>query len=297
MTIDGKQIAKEVLARLKEEISSKILKLHLAEILVGDNSEFIKFVELKKKTAEKIGIEVTIYKFPKEVTTEELKKEINEICKWSDGVLVELPLPKHIDQEAVLNEVLVEKDVDVLSAEAEKLFYGNKSIIFPPAVESLKIVLEKYNIFLKDKKAAVFGQGILVGKPVSYWLEQQGVQVFRINSKTKNPEELSRQADIIVSGVGKTELVTGGMVKEGVVVVDFGYGKKDGKMKGDVEFGSVSKKAGLITPVPGGMGPILIVAVLKNLIKLKTNESRTKSRSRQGRESKGPRRGYFVRDE
>ena len=122
---------------------------------------------------------------------------------------------------------------------------------------------------MKGKKIAVFGQGILIGKPISHWLEQQGAEVFRIRSKTENPEKLSIKADIIVAGVGNPGLITDEMVREGAVVIDFGYGKKDGKMVGDVDFDSVSAKTSLITPVPGGMGPILITAVLKNLVKLK----------------------------
>lgn len=281
MIIDGKKISEEVLGVLKKEITEKNLNLSLGAVLIGDNPEFKKFVDLKVKMAEKAGINATVYKFPEGIGTEELKKNLLEISEWSDGILIELPLPKHIDQQAILNEVPVGKDVDVLSDEAQKLFYENKSKILPPAVEALKIVLEKHNISPVGKKIAVFGQGILVGKPVSHWLEQQGAEVFRIRSKTEKPEEFSKQADIIISGVGKPGLIKGDMVKparpddsghsggEGVVVIDFGYGKKGSKMFGDVDFNSVSKKASLITPVPGGMGPILIAAVLKNLVKLK----------------------------
>ncbi len=268
MIIDGRKIAEEVLEELKQEISDKEPKLRLGAVLVGDDSEFRKFVELKGRAAEKVGVDFTIYKFPEEIGTEELKKSMREIVEWSDGVLVELPLPKQIDQQAVLNEVPVEKDVDVLSDEAQKLFYENKSKINPPAVEALKIVLEKNNISPKGKNVAVFGQGVLIGKPISHWLEQQGAEVSRIRSTTENPEKLSIEADIIVAGVGKPGLIMGDMVQEGVMVIDFGYGKKDGKMLGDIDSESVLPKASLITPVPGGVGPVLIVAVLKNLLSL-----------------------------
>ncbi|MBI2064431.1 MAG: bifunctional 5,10-methylenetetrahydrofolate dehydrogenase/5,10-methenyltetrahydrofolate cyclohydrolase [Candidatus Yanofskybacteria bacterium] len=268
MIIDGKQIADEILAELKKEILDKNLNLSLGAVLVGDDPEFKKFVDLKGKVAEKAGIAFTTYKFPKEIKTDELEKSLREIIDWSDGVLVELPLPKHIDQQVVLNEIPVIKDVDVLSDDAQRLFYNNNSKITPPAVEALKIVLEKNHIDLSGKKAVVFGQGILVGKPISYWLEKQGVEVYRIRSTTENPEKLSLEADIVIAGVGKPGLITGEMVKEGAVVIDFGYGKKGGKMVGDVDLGAVSKKASLITPVPGGMGPILVAVVLKNLIKL-----------------------------
>ena len=266
MIIDGKKIADEVLAELKNEISDKGLELSLGAVLVGDDPEFKKFVELKGKAADRAGINFTMYRFHEKIETEELKKNILEISNWSDGVLVELPLPKHINFEEVLSAIKIEKDVDVLSKEAQEMFYKDESKINPPAVEALKIVLERHSVDLKGKKVAVFGQGILIGKPISHWLEQQGAEVFRIRSITKNPEELSQEADIVVAGVGKPGLVNGGMVKEGAVVIDFGYGKLGGKMAGDVDSKSVSPKAKLITPVPGGMGPILIMAVIKNLI-------------------------------
>jgi methylenetetrahydrofolate dehydrogenase (NADP+)/methenyltetrahydrofolate cyclohydrolase len=268
MIIDGKKISEEVLAGLKKEISDKNFELSLGAVLVGDDPEFKKFVDLKSKVAENVGIAFTTYKFDEDITTEELKKNMREISEWSDGVLVELPLPKHIDQQAILNEVPFEKDVDVLSDEAQKLFYKDTSKINPPAVEALKIMLEKNNISPKGKKVAVFGQGILVGKPISHWLEKQGAEVSKIDEFTKNPEKYSKDADIIVSGVGKPGLITGDIIKKDVVVIDFGYGKKGGKMVGDVDSTSVSKKASLLIPVPGGMGPILIAAVLKNLITL-----------------------------
>lgn len=269
MIIDGKQIADELLAELKREILDKKLKLRLAAILVGEDLEFKKFVEFKGKKAEEIGIEFKMFQFDENIDEATMIYHSEEICKKYDGVLFELPLPKHLDQQKILDTVPVEKDVDVLSSEAQNLFYENKSKILPPAVEALKIVLEKYGFNPEGKKAAVFGQGILVGKPISHWLEFRGAEVHRIRSTTENPRQYSKQADIIVTGVGKPGLVDGNIVKDGVIIVDFGYGKNsEGKMLGDVDFESVAPKASLITPVPGGIGPILIAAVLKNLIKL-----------------------------
>ena len=184
------------------------------------------------------------------------------------GVFIELPLPKHIDAQNIFDVIPSNKDPDVLSKSLQDKFFSGNFFILPPAVESLKIVFEKYGVNPKGKKAAVFGQGFLVGKPISYWLEKNGAKVCRIDIHTKNPGKCSRESDLIISGVGKFGLVTGDIVKDGVIVVDFGYGKKNGKILGDVDFKSVSAKALLITPVPGGMGPILIATVLKNLVKL-----------------------------
>ncbi|MDP3792228.1 MAG: bifunctional 5,10-methylenetetrahydrofolate dehydrogenase/5,10-methenyltetrahydrofolate cyclohydrolase [bacterium] len=281
MIVDGRKIAEEVLEELEKEISSKNLKLRLAAVLVCpegiEGLGLKKFVELKGKAAEKIGIDFEMYQFSENINTDKLKQELVKISKKADGVLIELPLPSHINSQEVLNQIPIEKDVDVLSDKAQARFFEVqprrlievKPQILPPAVEALKIVLEKYKINPKDKKVAVFGRGILIGKPISHWLEKQGAEVYKINSKTENPEEFSKKADIVVAGVGKPGIITGSMVKEGVVIVDFGYGKKDGQMVGDVDFDSVAVKASLITPVPGGMGPILITAVIKNLVKLK----------------------------
>jgi len=270
MIIDGIQLALDVAVGLKAKIRENNLKLQLAAVLVGENKEFKKFVELKGKAAKEIGVGFKLYQFPENISTSDLKKEVRKISedKQNSGVLVELPLPAHVDVRAVLNEVQLEKDIDVLSEKAQSLFYGGKSKILPPAVEAVKIALEKYCIEPKGGKVAVFGQGLLVGKPVAHWFEQKGAQVFRIDEFTKNPEQYSHQADIIVSGVGKPDLITGDMVKDGVAVFDFGYENKDGKMVGDVDTGSVVPKTSLVTPVPGGMGPIVIAAVLKNLVEL-----------------------------
>ncbi len=281
MIIDGRKIAEEVLGKLKNKISLKGLKLRLAVVLVGDDPEFKKFVELKDKAAEKAGIDFEIFQFSADIDEGRLITEIEKICVEFDGVLIELPLPANLDQQKILNVIPVEKDVDVLSDKAQRLFYDNKDdpcnykghpCCLPPAVEVLRIVLEKHSIVVAGKKAAIFGYGNLIGKPIAYWLGKQGAEVSIIRSKTENPAEISRKADIIISGVGKPGLITGDMVKEGAVVIDFGYGKKDGKMKGDVNFESVSPKTSLITPVPGGMGPILIAAVLSNLVKLKSKK-------------------------
>ncbi len=276
MIIDGRQIAEEILGNIWGDIASKHAKLKLSAVLVGSNPEFRKFVEIKGRVAEKIGVSFEMHQFHEDITTEDLRKEVRGISGESDGVLVELPLPSHIDVQVVLNEVPAGKDVDVLSEEAQSRFYEvqprkNTEVeprVLPPAVEAMKIVLEKYKIEPKGKKACVFGWGLLVGKPIAHWLEQEGAEVSIVRSATENPENYSREADIIVSGVGKPGLINGSMVKDGVVVFDFGYENKEGKMVGDVDFDSVAPKAALFTPVPGGMGPIVIVAVLKNLILL-----------------------------
>ena len=259
MIVDGRKIADEILEEVKEKLRKSGKSLRLAAVLVGDDHELNKFVRLKEKAAKETGIVFPIYQFPKEIKTNELVGRIKEILPYSDGVLVELPLPRHIDQQAVLNEIPLEKDVDVLSEKSQEKFFAGQSKILPPAVEAVKQIFKEYEIEPKGKMAAVFGQGLLVGKPVSHWLAREGAKVSIIDEKTERPGEISRDADIIVSGVGKPNLINDKMVKDGAVVIDFGR---------DVEFESVSKKAGLITPPKGGVGPIVVAAVLKNLVEL-----------------------------
>ena len=265
MNIDGKKIRDKVLEELKSEIGSK--KLRLVGVLVGDHSGSKKFMELKEKAAKEVGIDFKLHEFPGDISTNKLRDELNNIAKQgvNHGIIIELPLPKQINTQYILNTIPQEKDVDVLSIKAQGAFFVGKSKILPPAVEALKIVFKEHDIDVKGKNIAVFGYGVLIGKPIANWLAVQGASVFVINEFTKRPEEISKEADIIISGVGETGLIKKDMVKDGVIVIDFGYSKGG---KGDIDFDSVSQKASLITPVPGGMGPIVVAAVLKNLLRL-----------------------------
>lgn len=276
MTVDGKQISREVLGGLKEEVRAKKLKLRLAAVLVSSKPGIRKFVELKGKAARETDVGYEIFEFPETITEDQLKKEVRKIVQdeENDGVLVELPLPKGVNAQKILNEISIEKDVDVLSRQAQDRFYEVKLPtevrlrVLPPAVEAVKTILEFYNYEIKGKKAAVFGYGLLVGRPVTHWLSQNGAEVSVIDEYTKNPRKHSMGADIIISGVGKPELIGGDMVKNRVVAIDFGYENKEGRMVGDFKFDEVAPKASLITPIPGGIGPVVVAAVLKNLVKL-----------------------------
>lgn len=272
MIIEGKLIAQKILEELKEEIRQKNLNLFLAVVLASDNPGIRKFVELKGKAAIEVGIDYNIFEFPEKISEETLKNEVRKIVlnERNNGVLVELPLPKGINAQNILNEITIDKDVDVLSLEAQDRFFSNESGILPPAVEAVRSVLEFHKFDVKNKKAAIFGYGLLVGKPVAHWLSRNGADVSIIDENTKNPKKHSLGADIVISGVGKPEFIGGDMVKKGVVVIDFGYENKEGKMAGDFKFDEVAPKASLITPVPGGMGPVVVAAVLKNLVKLNT---------------------------
>ena len=261
MIIDGRKIAQRILEETKEKAKKFKKPLRLAAVLVGENTDLKKFVELKKKAAEEIGIEFKIYKFPESITNNKLREELNKISKvkTTHGVIIELPLPKHLNTQYLLNTIPVEKDIDVLSEKSQGKFFNDRGKVLPPSVEAVKQIFEEYNINPKGKKVAVFGYGLLVGKLVSHWLMNQGATVSIVIEYTKEPEKISKEADIVISGVGKQNLITDDMIKKGTVVIDFGK---------DADFENISKKAGLITPPVGGVGPIVVAAVLKNLVDL-----------------------------
>lgn len=264
MLVDGKKIADVILRQASASVKTsadKQDKLNVAAIIVGDNPELRKFVDLKKKAAEKIGVGFRIYEFPADISNSELRKRLNDIVKATtiNGVIIELPLPKSINTQSILNVIPQEKDIDALSEKSQGAFFANRSKILPPAVEAVKQILGFHIIEIKGKRAAVFGYGLLVGKPLSHWLNSQGATVTVIDEFTQNPGEISKSCDIVITGVGKKDLINSDMVKQGATVIDFGK---------DVDFDSVSKKAGLITPHTGGVGPIVVATVFKNLVDL-----------------------------
>lgn len=262
MIIDGRKIAKRILEALRQAQGKK---LRLVAVLVGPSTSsgqaLKKFVELKKKAAQEVGVDFRTYEFSKNITNNQLREELNKIAKAkvNHGVIIELPLLKHLNTQYLLNTIPEEKDVDVLSEKSQGAFFTGKSKILPPSVEVVKQIFDEYKINPEGKTAAVFGYGLLVGKLVSHWLVNQGVTVSIITERTKEPEKISKEADIIVSGVGRPNLITEDMVKEDAAVIDFGR---------DVDFEAVSKKAGLITPPTKGVGPIVVASVLKNLVEL-----------------------------
>src|SRR3989344_1960771 len=253
--VDGKALAQKILNKINTGLNGRAVSI--AAVWAGDNLAIGHFVEMKKKAAESVGINMDVYHLDSEDALTSKVKELAE-DKNVTGIIVELPLPPGYDRDKILGLIPKEKDIDVL----------NGSPLLPPAVGALKILFEDYKIEPKGKTAAVFGQSILIGKPISHWLEQNGAEVFRIDENTENARELCLQADIIISGVGKPNLITGDMIKDGAVVVDFGFEKLGKNISGDVDFDSVAPKSSLITPVPGGMGPILIAAFLENALKV-----------------------------
>ncbi len=267
MIVNGLKIKKEIAADLRNIISEKSLRLSVADIKVGNDPVVDTFISKKKKYAEAIGVDFEVFAFPETVSQEELLLALHEITKEHDGVIVQLPLPLHIDTAAILNSIPQEKDIDVLSEKAQAAFRQGEMKVLPPVVGAVAEIIERNNISLIDKKIAVLGSGKLVGQPMAAWFKHQQIEpiIFDIN----NPIDVDilRTADIIVSGMGVAGCVTSDMVKDGVIIIDAGTSDEGGTLSGDVD-PSVADKASVFTPVPGGVGPITVAILFKNLITL-----------------------------
>ncbi len=279
MIIDGKKIAGEIMERVAGEVANLKTKPLVAAVLVGAQAEMRRFLEIKEEMAVKAGFAYKWYEFTADITTKKLRAEIVKISKNKkvSGVILELPLPEHINQQAVLNAIPQAKDPDVLSQAAQGAFFVNRSPVLPPCPAAVKAILEYHKIDVVGKRVVVFGYGLLVGRPAAHMLASMKASVVVISRNDPDQAELCRKADIIVTGTGKVGMIKVDMVKEGTIILDFGYGKlnpstgsgRAGKISGDVDFENVKDKASLITPVPGGVGPLVCAVALENILKLR----------------------------
>jgi len=268
--LNGIKLASEILERFSKEIKNRHLKLGLAVILVGDNPISKIYIRQKEKVCLKTGILFRLFKFPVKVSWQKLKAGIQDIVQDPDnsGIIIQLPLPQNFNTQEVLNLIPPGKDTDVLSEISLGKFYTGNLPILPPTVASVSYLLKKYKIKVRGKNVAVIGAGRLVGYPLAVWLLRQKATVSTINEFTKDASSFTKKADILISGVGKPDLIRGNMVKNGVAIIDAGTSIKNGRLVGDVDFKSVAKKASYITPVPGGVGPMTVACLLENLVKL-----------------------------
>lgn len=268
--LEGKEIAQKMQDEFKVALAGLSHPLRLAIVIVGSDPVSHVFVKLKEKYAKEIGVETRLYRFEESVTTNQLREQMNAIVHEvrNDGVIVQLPLPSHIDAQSILNSVIPAKDIDMLAARSVGDLQVGKAKILPPTARAVELLIQKYGIEVKNKKAVVIGQGRLAGQPLALWLRQQGAVVTTFSDAEHFNERLLQDADIVISGVGKPGLVRGEHVKDGVIVIDLGTSEQAGKIEGDVDFDSVSKKAAYMTPVKGGVGPLTVACIFENLIKL-----------------------------
>jgi methylenetetrahydrofolate dehydrogenase (NADP+)/methenyltetrahydrofolate cyclohydrolase len=256
--IDGSAIAAKIIADLKKK---KTPTKTLAAILVGDDKASLSFLKQKEKTAKELGVRFVLHILPESLSQLELEGHVRAISndKTVGAVIVQLPLPKKYDRIPVLNAIGIEKDVDVLNGETTK--------VLPPAVGALKHILEESKISLTGKKAVVIGPGMLIGRPVAGWLMDRVVKLT-VLGKAKLDVEVVKEADLVVSGTGVPHLLDEKHIKPKAVVIDFGYGQLEGKTVGDVDAKSIAIKTKLVTPTPGGTGPVVVAMLFENFFKI-----------------------------
>jgi len=274
IVISGKELATIRRGKMKEEVITYLEKYkrlpHLVVILVGDNPASVSYVTGKGKACEEIGIKNTTIKKPETITEKELLDIINDLNNDSnvDGILVQLPLPKHINPDLVINAIKPEKDVDGFHPINVASLYLKQPGIVSCTPKGIIEVLDYANIEIAGKHAVVIGRSNIVGMPVSKLLLDRNATVTICHSKTKKLEEITKTADIIIAAVGKAKFVKSNMVNEGAVVIDVGVNRdsETGKLCGDVDFKDVEPKASYITKVPGGIGPMTITCLMENTL-------------------------------
>ncbi len=267
-TIDGRKIRDEILENVKRGVSLLSFQPVFCDVLVGDNKVSAQYVRMKAKTAEECGICFHHAEFPESITTENLVEEIKKLNDIPNmcGVIVQLPLPKHLDRQAIMNAIDPKLDVDCLGQILSNEFYSKETLIGYPTALACVHILDSLNLDLSNKKILVRGQGDLVGRPVTHILRTRGLNVDIINRETENKDEFIKNADIIISGTGLGQSLHGSMVKEGVVVIDAGTSESKGGVVGDVDSLSMNGVASAISPVPGGVGPVTVAMLLKNVL-------------------------------
>ena len=280
--IDGKAIAEKV----REEVRQAVARMQedhgytpgLATVLVGENPASATYVRSKRKTCEELGIRSIGHELPADATQQQVEKLVADLSANPNvnGILVQLPLPKHLDEEAVLNTVSIEKDVDGFHPVniGRLAMKGRDPLFIPCTPYGCIVLLEESGITMRGADAVVVGRSNIVGLPVAMLLQKRDATVTICHSRTRNLADRIRQADIVIAAIGQMEMITGDMIKPGAAVIDVGINQKPDptakrgyRLVGDVDFESAKEVAGAITPVPGGVGPMTIAMLMKNTLR------------------------------
>lgn len=280
MIIDGKIVAQDIIERLKEEQKGSAESLAAGEnqaaskkffaaILVGDDPASINFLKQKENVARELGVEFRLHTLPIDSTTDTLVAEIAKLAGSQDcgALIVQLPLPETIDRDSVLNAIPKEKDVDCLSEAALKDFYAGHGLVMPPSVATVKEFLMLAESTLSELKVVVIGQGVLIGKPVSSWLQGRVKVLVVFDITTSDIRTKLGDADVIITGTGRANLFSAADLKGGTIVIDFGFSRVDGKITGDFDASNsahADPKKTFYTPTPGGTGPVLVAKLFEN---------------------------------
>lgn len=266
--IDGKKAAEKIRNSLKKKVSRLKVKPGLAVVLVGDNPASQVYVNMKEKKCNEVGFYSRKIALPESISEEKLLQVVDELNQDPKihGILVQLPLPRHIDEQLVIDAILPHKDADGFNPiNMGNLLIGNNNIVSATPKGIIKLI-ESTGVKLEGKHAVVVGRSNIVGKPVSILLQQKNCTVTMCHSRSRPLADYTKKADILVVAIGKARAVTKDMVKPGAVVIDVGTNKVYDKLVGDVDFEGVKKVAGYITPVPGGVGPMTIACLLENTL-------------------------------
>ena len=276
--IDGKELARKIRSNLKidcEEIKKKGINPKLAVILVGDDKASKVYVKNKNKACEDVGIEFEEHILEAEITQKQLIDLIEELNQRKDihGILLQSPIPNHLDINEAFRKISPDKDVDGFSPVSVGKLSLNQDTFVSCTPYGIMKMFEEYNIDLEGKDLVIIGRSNIVGKPLIQCCLNKNATVTVCHSRTKNLKEHTKRADIIIAAIGKSKFVTEDMVKDGAVIIDVGINRgEDGKLTGDVDFENVEKKASYITPVPGGVGPMTIAMLMNNVIKAANNQ-------------------------
>jgi methylenetetrahydrofolate dehydrogenase (NADP+)/methenyltetrahydrofolate cyclohydrolase len=274
--IDGKKLADSILERLKAQISSERMRPELVILAIGENRQSEVFISSKTKATERIGISSRVVRLSEAARQAEVVETIRRLNLDKDitGIIVQLPIPAHLIQEEILNTVSPEKDIDCLNAGNMGRLMQANSLFMPCTPKGILRLLDAYKVEPKGKNVVIVNHSILVGKPLAMLLLRVGATVSVCHEFTNDLPAHTREADILITAVGKPHMITAEMVKQGAVVIDAGISAREGKIMGDVDFEAVKDKASLITPVPGGVGPMTVAMVMENLVIVYKNQNK-----------------------
>ncbi len=266
--LDGKKMGQVLLAQLKERVVQLGFVPVFVDVLVGEDPVSLQYIGMKEKRAKDIGIAVHRVKISGDATTDEVIEHIQKALKQDHicGSIVQLPLPRHIDTQKVLDAIPADIDVDVLGEQTGKDFYNNTSLLSFPAAKASFELLQMAPHDVASAKVLVIGQGMLVGKPVTHMLRNAGYTVTTANRTVPLTNKMLQKADIIISATGVPNLITKENLKEGVVIIDAGTSESSGGVVGDVNVNEVQDIASYIAPVPGGVGPLTVAILLDNIV-------------------------------
>jgi len=261
MIIDGRTIAKDIYAQTANEVSHLLHAPHMTVFTCAPDFATQKYLALKKKQACKVGVGVNIIELPDSLTTQEVVQSVQRACLQTDAIIVQLPLPEHIDTDIVLDAIPKKYDVDGMH------YDGTANTFMSPVVAAIAEMAQRHDVLFAGQKVTIIGRGRLVGAPSVLWAQGQGahVTVLDIDSTEEESSHAVSTADILILGAGVPELITPDMVKDGVVIFDAGASEDGGELTGDAHV-DCAKKASLITPVPGGIGPVTIAILLRNVV-------------------------------